>query len=729
MGPLLFVPDRDTIENMHLYTRLRSQALPVTVAVVALALRLGYLAGVQRSSLRFLGSMDSDYYLAVAGRILSGEWFGSQVYFQSGFLYSYFLALFRLLFGPTLLPVQLAQILLDAAAAVFLAFLADRYFGRRATWVAGLGYALYAPFIAGSVQLLIDLPIVALFLSGLLLLEGSTLRSVAGGVLLGLVMVTRPYLLPLVPLVVLRPWFCGARGRGLLMRVLPPLLGTLLVISFVAARNRLIGHEWVLTNAGGGFVFYVGNNPQASGGFYVPTGLGVANDPYSYAESTRAYPSRELGHAASWREASSFWFEKGLAFWREEPAAALRLAFTKLRLCISNDEVGDNYDFIYLRNHLPFLRLPLTGFGVVFPFGLLGMFLAARRWRELLLPYAIVVLVVASQVAILVYTRHRYLLAAMLLLFAGVSIDRLLLWAKEGRWPRLAAAGGLLLVAGGVSFLPSGVPHRPWESSRNLAVELQRIGHTAEAETFYAEALRLYPDYADAALGYAGMLAGRGDVVRARACLAGMLDRVSTFPEGHAMMRELAAGMPPEGLAAAYASVRAGRGDALEYEALVTGYEAERRFLEARDLAEKGAKRFPGDYRLLGLWGRALDRLGDFREGARLYGDAARTGRNTGFWCSRQEVALGFEELMAKEVVAAGERFRKGISCNSASSEAHYGLGVVLTKEGRDKEAAAEFRMQRGCAVPGDRWVERGKEALRSLEIRGESSAVLPGAD
>lgn len=693
--------------------------LPLLTAAIALIVRLVYLVQLQESPLAVLSSMDSDYYLQQAGRILNGAWLGGGVYFQSGFLYPYVLALFKLIFGPSLLPVKIAHILIDSASAVMLMLLARRFFGVRAAWVAGISYAVFGPFIAGSAQPLLDLPLLLPLLGGIELYyracDGKRpVAALLAGLLIGLVIVSRPYLLPLPFLFVVNQYRdTPGSGRPPCVRLaLLATLGMTVVIALVAIRNRVVGGEWVLTSAGGGVVFYIGNNPEATGAFYTPEGLDIAHDPFNYAASTLIYPSRQLGRPVTWKEASSFWFKKGLTFWREQPSRALGITLKKAFLCLNNHEIGDNFDYSFLKSRLPFLRLPWPGFGIIAPFGLLGMILQRRRLKELLIPYSLALLVVVSQVGILVYTRHRYILAALLIFFGSAAV--VAIWDRTAarKWRQLALPLAVLVVCGAFTNWPAGMADNGYASSLNLANDLWHAGRQSEALSSYAEALRLNPNFTEAARDLAIALEKRGETAAALRVLGEMFDRVSDFPAGHRMVSDLYAGAPPAGLVAEFNRLRTGIISAEEAVRLTEGYFHERRFLEGLETTYAALRLHPDSGILTGLAGYAEDHLGNFSEAAVLYGRAAQCDPGGTGWNSRQEVALGFVRLKNRDLRSAEETFRRAVALDPRSAEAQFGLGVVLKKTDRMPEAADAFQKSLSFAAPGDRWIARAGEEL-----------------
>ncbi len=695
---------------------------PALVFLLALAVRSVYLWQLRHSPLSLLGSTDTEIYLSQAEQIARGHWLGNEVFFQSGFLYPYFLALFRLLFGPTLLPVYVAQVVIDSISAVLLCLLAKRFFGARAGLAAGLAYGLYGPFIAGSCQLLLDLPILFPLLAGLLLYSHAKERCNPGltliaGILLGLALVSRPYLIPLlaVPVVSALKRVDNTGLTGRLRLPLIALLGMLLMLMTVTVRNRIVGNEWVFTNAGGGFVFYLGNNPEAEGGFYLPDGLGIDDNPFRYAASTLTVPSRELGHDVTWSEGSSFWFNKGLSYWREAPGAAMRLLLKKGALCFNNHEMGDNYDYNYLKFKMPLLHFPWLCFGVVAPFGVLGMVLHRRRLFELLMLYSLVFLVAASQVLILVYTRHRYVLAAMLIFFGSSAVVSLVEWWRERRFRKVLFSVIALSLLALFMFRSAGVADVRFRSALTLANGLWNVGRQEDAYRAYDEMLRLNPNFSDGARDYAISLASVGEKAKAIEILTAMIDRTSVFPQGHRLLKELYQSKAPEGSGGKKAFGSGARNTEDDAVNLAQGYFRQRRFLEAKEVLVPTLQRFKDSGRLVGLLAYAEDHLGNFREAVELYQKAHALVPGDSALAGRQEVASGFLSLMGKDLSGAKAAFTRAVSSAPESAEAYYGLGVVLRKEGKSSEAAAAFQKCISCAKTQDRWVERAKEDLEKI--------------
>ena len=93
------------------------------------------------------------------------------------------------------------------------------------------------------------------------------------------------------------------------------LVGFFLVISPVAMRNYVVSGEVVLITAGGGEVFYIGNNPEADGTYKAPPFLKTLH-PFKEHEEFREEAMRLTGRELTRKESSDFWFSQGLDFKR-----------------------------------------------------------------------------------------------------------------------------------------------------------------------------------------------------------------------------------------------------------------------------------------------------------------------------------------------------------------------------------------------------------------------------
>jgi len=116
--------------------------LPVALALT-LVMRLWFVLSMRGQPFSFIGPqyVDSDFYHRWAVEIISGNFWGSDVFFLRP-LYAYLLAIVYYIFGQHVLPVQLCQTLLATASCFFLYDTTRRMFGPRPALFAAFGFAL-----------------------------------------------------------------------------------------------------------------------------------------------------------------------------------------------------------------------------------------------------------------------------------------------------------------------------------------------------------------------------------------------------------------------------------------------------------------------------------------------------------------------------------------------------------------------------------------------------------
>ncbi|MFZ1946164.1 MAG: glycosyltransferase family 39 protein [bacterium] len=354
----------------------------VAIFLVALAFRAAYLyeAG-QRPDFQVF-YMDEEYNLEWAKSLATGVWTApydqlrEAPYFRAP-LYSYFLAgLFRL-FGVNTLLARLIQILLGSLSCALAYALATKCLGRRAGLVAGVLCSLYWVLAYFDTQFLQPVLLVLLVLAGFLLALTAAERRDArlagvAGLAFGLYAITRPEILVFFPFVVwwavrttrgamalARRWFVTALAAGLL---LPPAAATV--------RNGIVAHDWVIVASQGGVNFYIGNNPESNGAQAVVPGTHATW--WGGYEDTRAIAEQAEGRSLKPSEVSSYWYGRGLAFMRGQPAKWLGLTLKKAMLLVGNPELPNNEPYEARRSTYWSLRVAPLGFGL-----LLGLFVVA----------------------------------------------------------------------------------------------------------------------------------------------------------------------------------------------------------------------------------------------------------------------------------------------------------------------------------------------------------------
>ena len=403
--------------------------------------------------------MDALYHDLWARDILAGNWIGDEIYFRAP-LYPYLLALvYRL--GAGITGAILVQHVLGALSTVLVYLLARRSFAPRVALVAGLLAAAYWPFLHFEgdlliVTLVVFLDILALLLLTVALQGGRRLPLLAGGFVLGLSAITRPSILIFLPCL---PIFLRAAerrrraaqtssagaGRSWITHSALCWLAALVPIAPVLARNWAVGHDFVPIASQGGVNFWIGNNPDSDGVTAIVPG--TRGDWMGGFEDALHLAEREAGRPLEPSGVSRHYFRKGLEFVFGSPAESLPLFLRKLRLFWGGAERSNNKNIYFFWEEFDLGRwpLPLVGFGLIGPLGLVGLVLLARRDPELGLLACFVLSYMLGVVAFFVNARFRLPVVPALIVFAAggaFELGRRVARRRSGAWKELALALG-----------------------------------------------------------------------------------------------------------------------------------------------------------------------------------------------------------------------------------------------------------------------------------------------
>jgi 4-amino-4-deoxy-L-arabinose transferase-like glycosyltransferase len=242
----------------------------LTLAIVALVVRLAWAGSMAGRHPRF----DELAYVGHAVRLSQAEGYVDDAKRKTAFWpvgYPACLAVAYRLTGSLRVAGVALQIGIGTLTCLLLYFLGKQTFGVPVARVASLLLAIYPNQVAFSTLQLTE-PLFTLLLIGAVTL---LLRSVnvgswahaAAGLLLGLAALTRPAIL-LFPLL-LPFWYLTqgqrwwrALGAGLVL-----FCSTLVTVSPWMVRNHQLSGRWTDICIGRGYDFWVGNNPQALGGY------------------------------------------------------------------------------------------------------------------------------------------------------------------------------------------------------------------------------------------------------------------------------------------------------------------------------------------------------------------------------------------------------------------------------------------------------------------------------
>jgi 4-amino-4-deoxy-L-arabinose transferase-like glycosyltransferase/Flp pilus assembly protein TadD len=435
---------------------------------------------------------DSRIYRDRALEIAAGDILGRDAYFHSSPFYPYFLAGIFKVFGENLFVVRLIQILIGSLNCILVYQLTRNISGNRRgpPVLAGSFAALYGTFVFFDADLLmISLVLFFTCVSILALVtaderhrsqgaadggvekENAPRRGNAGGrrpvspfvlffvggVSLGLAGLGKPNVLLFAPFAFW--WILAGFGRkairGRWRAGFVFAAGAVIAVAPITARNTVVARDLVLVSSNAGVNFYIGNNSEATGIFFLPPSSGLDN--------ARLYrSSRAAAEAATGRsdlkpsEVSRFWTGEGFGFIKNEPARALKLLGRKFLLFWNHYEIPNHHNKAFVETYFtPTLGFLPLGFRIVAPLAIAGivflLFGTVSRGASHLY-FAFVLVYMVSLMPFFVTARYRLPVVPFLIVFAAVSVfgvydafrRRLYRWLAVA----LAAAGVAAVVVG-----------------------------------------------------------------------------------------------------------------------------------------------------------------------------------------------------------------------------------------------------------------------------------------
>jgi len=436
----------------------------IAIFLAALLIRFLHLLEMQANDPFFaLPSVDPKVYHEWALRIMKGDWFGTELFFNAP-LYPYFLGLLYTIFGPDFFIAKLIQCLNDALMCVLITFLAEKLFNRKVALVAGLLAVMHEGFIFYSGLLLIyNAQTVLTVLLALFLLhcrKTLCLKSwLMAGCCLGLTALARPNTLLFPPFLFIWLWLLHREGilswrRALVCGALF-CLGIGLMIAPLTIRNLAVTGQFVLINSQGGTNFHTGNNPDAPGTYKVPRFIprDKVDDPLGERTVYREYAQSQTGRQMNEMESSRYWFQQGIDFIISQPLDWLALEVRKFKLLLNHTDIHLNRSLEFTRQFSSILRLPLVSYGFLVALALLGIALTIHRWRLLMPIYAIMLTYAGALLLFFVSSRYRMPLVAFFVIFAAYAICWLLETLRKRHLTHLGMATFALLFFSWFTYL------------------------------------------------------------------------------------------------------------------------------------------------------------------------------------------------------------------------------------------------------------------------------------
>jgi 4-amino-4-deoxy-L-arabinose transferase-like glycosyltransferase len=482
----------------------RPWVAPVVVFLVALVLRLAYV----EQSARQIG-LDSDrltqldtYVFSQWARVIADgdllcwhqphayhlwtedvapeskwlEWYGGERTYHQAPLYAYFVAAVYAGLDRSQVMLGYVQAVLGALTCALTLLLARRLVSPLAGWAAGLMLALMGQFYFYDAFTLRDGPLALLTVALALTLDTAVRRGRArdwavAGAMLGLFALAKETGLPMLLLALaLLAWIWRREPRRVLRCGGLLLLGFALVTAPAFARNRIVGAPTFKLSTRGPEVVVVGNAQGQDGvGWDVPAAT---------MRRILMDSNFSLGRTALLTMATH----------RAEPWGFVALQGHKTEAFFNGYEEPNNANFYLHRANLPTLKLGFVGYGTVSALALLGLLLGLPRRRTLAVAYLLLLVLVASVVALYVLGRFRVHVLPLMALFAGLSVDWIWRALRNRRQVALLLAG--VPLAGLFWWTaPKGPANLFYEDSKSkntsMMMLLLKSGNVERANDFY----------------------------------------------------------------------------------------------------------------------------------------------------------------------------------------------------------------------------------------------------
>jgi hypothetical protein len=367
------------------------------------------------------------------GIAMWSAWYGGKTYHQEP-MYTWFIALFKIVFGSGLLPVYIAQMGLGLLSVWMIMLLGRRYAGALAGIAGGLLFTFYSPAILFDV-ILLRTTLQTTVLLGMVwtseqLLAGKRLAWLMG--LLGGIgyLLASTFMLLWIPLVA--RWLYLRRGDLRVAWQTGCIFG--LFIGVLVVRNTTVGAPAFSISSVGPVTYalsnYPGYNNRLGFSYYPEVGILLDQVDGSLMKTVLA----SIGQFPS------------IMDW-------IALQFNKLAAVFHWHEIPNNVNSYLARAFSPTLKLAFVPYSLIAGLGLWGWLLHLRDRKTLNLVIALLTQV-AVMVGFYVLCRFRIPFAAGLAVFAGIAVQ-----AFISAW-RTAPWRGLLHTL--VPLALWGLVARPW---------------------------------------------------------------------------------------------------------------------------------------------------------------------------------------------------------------------------------------------------------------------------
>jgi 4-amino-4-deoxy-L-arabinose transferase-like glycosyltransferase len=429
------------------FSFLKNNFAPLLVFAISLLVNLSVLAGYIHSPFAQIPEWDAEIYWKWAKAIASGNEIGDSIFHQPP-LYPYFLSLIIFIFGPSFLPIFIVQAVLSASSSSLIYIIASRITNKKFALTAGLAYAFYGLQVFYSMKILSECLSVTLMLltSYLLLTANSRKHSIFIGVVLGLLIISKPIFILAVPFLIFHLYHNKfTASEHLLKNIFAFCVPLIVIIGSVTLRNYYVGKDLVLVSSNGGENFFIGNNSEANG-VYNPI-KGISRDIKYQNEDVNAFAQTETGKIMKRSEVSRYWFHKGLRYIFSDPLSSIKLELKKIKYLLSGVERSSMYYLSFERAKITRLFImPFVNFYIVFPFFIVGIISSFYKPKNLTTLYLFLFINIGNILFFFYDTRFMQLLMPYEFIFASLGARKIVTEIQFKKLSKLPSSPAFLIL-------------------------------------------------------------------------------------------------------------------------------------------------------------------------------------------------------------------------------------------------------------------------------------------
>ncbi|MGD8283772.1 MAG: hypothetical protein PVG08_06680 [Desulfobacterales bacterium] len=422
------------IDRVHLSIGIHSS---LALFLFAFVFRLVYIIQSADNPLFGVPVVDAYVYNQWAQKMVDGVWLWDHVdnYLP---IYPAFLAIQQIVFGPHPIVNKILQSMMGALSAVLMAQIAARAWNRQVGMITGYLMSTNWMLVIFESEKFAE-PFCIFFFSltlWILAYHSHHLWAIFGaGFTFALSAGVRANLFLMLPIIpgwlVWKNW----QHRSLAIRAaLIFCVGTVIIIGAIVYRNYQVSGA-VMLRAQATWSLYSGLSPEFEG-LHPPAGILFRKYMYLPQQAGKfTIPDIEV-----------FWAQKLGHLIRNRPFDVFLNFFRRAIIFLNAREWSQELDVYAYRAYSKFLSLPWTGFWLVGPLGLMGLFLTRRLSKLQCLLIICTIIGIASILPFKVSDRYRLPTAALLTFFAALTLRHFYFWFKTKNKHALSIAMPILAI-------------------------------------------------------------------------------------------------------------------------------------------------------------------------------------------------------------------------------------------------------------------------------------------